>query len=279
MLADALSRVPCQPEEICTKPTWSEPTTKVDTQWHILNEPALAECLTQFPLRPAGLAAGHGNGSLRPAGQFTDHTMTRKQNNSDFFLEHPEFDEQGRVPFHFKTIYEYQQQDPMLAALPQQNPEKYVVHLLGNYQIVCACTKTGVYMCLTDLMLPKVIKYFHEDTAHNEGMVRLEQTIWHWFYHPWITEQVKKHVQGCLICQKMKRGVCGYGELAAHSMNAPPWHEVHVDCIGSWMIALHGGHEYQFNALTSIDPTMNPLEIEELPRKTAQACTDAFESG
>ena len=104
---------------------------------------------------------------------------------------HPEFDDEGGVPFHFMTVYEYQQQDPTLATLPKQNPEKYVIHLLGNYQIVCALTKTGVYMCLTDLMLPKVIKYFHEVTVHNEGMFRLEQTLRHWFYHPWITEQVK----------------------------------------------------------------------------------------
>ena len=134
-------------------------------------------------------------------------------------------------------------------------------------------------MCLTDLMLPNVIKYFHEVTVHNEGMVWLEQMIWHWFYHPQITEQVKQHVQGYLICQKMKHGACGYGELRAHSVNAPPWHKVHVDCIGPWTIELCGGHEYQFNALTSIDPTTNLLEIEELPRKTAQACADAFESG
>ena len=98
-------------------------------------------------------------------------------------------------------------------------------------------------------------------------------------YHPRITEQVKQHVQGCLICQKMKCGACGYGELSAHSVNPPPWHEVHVDCIGPWMIELCGGCEYQFNVLTSIDPTTNLLEIEELPRKTAQACADAFESG
>ena len=65
----------------------------------------------------------------------------------------------------------------MLAMLPQQNPEKHGVCLLGNYQIVCARTKTGVYMCLTDIMLPKVIKYFHEVTVHNEGMVLLEQMI------------------------------------------------------------------------------------------------------
>ena len=77
----------------------------------------------------------------------------------------------------------------------------------------------------------------------------------------------------------MKRGAHGYGELSAHSVSAPPWHEVHVDCIGPWTIDLRGGCEYQFNALTSIDSTMNLLEIEELPRKTAQACADAFESG
>ena len=110
----------------------------------------------------------------------------------------------------------------MLVMLPQQNPEKYVFHLLGNYQIICARTKTGVYMFLTDITLRKVIKYFHEVTVHNEGMVWLEQMIQHWFYHPQITEHVKKHVQGCLICQKMKRSVHGYGELPAYSVSAPP---------------------------------------------------------
>ena len=110
----------------------------------------------------------------------------------------------------------------MLVMLPQQNPGKYVFHLLGNYQIICARTKTGVYMFLTDIMLPKVIKYFHEVTVHNDGMVWLEQMIRHWFYHPQITEHVKKHVQGCLICQKMKCGVHGYGELPARSVSAPP---------------------------------------------------------
>ena len=235
----------------------SESTIKADAQWSILNEPALAECVAQFPLRPAGLVTDHNNGSLRPGGLVTDHAMTHRQKSNDLFLEHVEFDDEGRVLFHFNTVYKYQQQDPTLATLPQQNPEKYVIHLLGNYQTICALTKTGVYMCLTDLMLPKVIKYFHEVTAHNEGMVQLEQMIQCWFYHPQITEQVKQHVQGCLICQKMKHGVHSYGELPACSVNAPPWHEVHVDCIGPWMIELHGGCEYQFNALTSIDPTMN----------------------
>ena len=77
----------------------------------------------------------------------------------------------------------------------------------------------------------------------------------------------------------MKCGACGYGKLPAQSVNVSPWHKVHVDCIGPWMIELCSRCLYQFNALTSIDPTTNLLEIEELPRKTSQACGDAFESG
>ena len=61
----------------------------------------------------------------------------------------------------------------------------------------------------------------------------------------------------------MKCGTRGYGELPVHSVNAPPWHEVHVDCIDQWTIELCWGHEYQVNTLTSIAPTMNLLEIEE----------------
>ena len=101
---------------------WSDSTIKADAQWSILNEPALAECLTQFPLMPTGLVAGHNNASLMPTGLVADHTMTHEQKSIDFFLEHQEFNDEGRVPFHFKTVYEYQQQDPMLAMLPQQKP-------------------------------------------------------------------------------------------------------------------------------------------------------------
>ena len=87
------------------------------------------------------------------------------------------FDDEGQMHFHFKTVYKYQQQDPALLALPHRELTKYVIWVLGNYQIICTQTKTGVYMCLTDAMLPKVIKYFLEVTAHNEGTSQLEQTI------------------------------------------------------------------------------------------------------
>ena len=36
------------------------------------------------------------------------------------------------MPFHFKTVRKYQQQDPALLALPHQELMKYVIQVLGN---------------------------------------------------------------------------------------------------------------------------------------------------
>ena len=70
VIADALSHVPCQLEGVLMKP---------DAQWSILDKPALAECLSNYPLRPAGLVADQSNGSLRPTEMVADHTMTQEQ--------------------------------------------------------------------------------------------------------------------------------------------------------------------------------------------------------
>ena len=52
VIADALSHVPCQLEGVLMRPT-----NITDAQWSILDGPALAECLSKYPLRPAGLVA------------------------------------------------------------------------------------------------------------------------------------------------------------------------------------------------------------------------------
>ena len=74
VVVEALSHVPCWLEGVLMKPT-----NTADTQWSILDEPALAECLSKYPLRPAGLVADQSKGSLRPTGMVTDHTMTQEQ--------------------------------------------------------------------------------------------------------------------------------------------------------------------------------------------------------
>ena len=43
----------------------------------------------------------------------------------DAFLEHPVFDEEGRIPIQFSTIYHYQQNDQQVTRLPIEKPDGY----------------------------------------------------------------------------------------------------------------------------------------------------------
>ena len=55
----------------------------------------------------------------------------------DAFLEHPVFDEEGRVPIQFSTIYEYQQNDQTVTQLPIEKPDGYQYKTLGGFPIIC----------------------------------------------------------------------------------------------------------------------------------------------
>ena len=56
----------------------------------------------------------------------------------DLFLEHPVFDAKGRLPFQYKTLNEYQQDDPQLQPLPTTNPQQYHVENMRGYELVCS---------------------------------------------------------------------------------------------------------------------------------------------
>ena len=48
-----------------------------------------------------------------------------QRQQEELFLEHPVFDAQGRLPFQYKTLYEYQQEDTRIQALPTTQPHHY----------------------------------------------------------------------------------------------------------------------------------------------------------
>ena len=52
----------------------------------------------------------------------------------DSFLEHPVFDEEGRLPIQFSTIYHYQQNDQKITRLPIEKPDCYQYKTLGDSQ-------------------------------------------------------------------------------------------------------------------------------------------------
>ena len=58
----------------------------------------------------------------------------------------------------------------------------------------------------------------------------------------------------------MKHGSHQYGELAPRNTPVAPWQTVAVDCIGPWVIELHGGKEIKVIALITINIATNLLE-------------------
>jgi hypothetical protein len=83
------------------------------------------------------------------------------------------------------------------------------------------------------------------------------------FYHG---EQLKATAEStvscCRICQEVKPPECVIGHLAPREAPLAPWDEVHVNCIGPWMIKLPGQQEdLVFDALTCIDPVTNIVEL------------------
>ena len=44
---------------------------------------------------------------------------------AECFLEHPVFDNEGRLPFQFKTLAEYQNVSPALQQVLQQQPDRF----------------------------------------------------------------------------------------------------------------------------------------------------------
>ena len=197
----------------------------------------------------------------------------------EHFLEHPVFDAQGRLPFQYKTLYEYQQEDPRILALPTNQPHQYQQENMGGYELVCRYQGQHNRICLADTLLPLVVDWFHKATAHNAGITRLQESLRFHFYHPKLLAEVCRQVSRCDLCQRMKRGSRQYGFLSPREVNSAPWSDVATDCIGPWVIELRGGRDYSLRALTSIDITTNLLEIEPIVTQTAAECARAFENG
>ena len=115
--------------------------------------------------------------------------MTVEQ--QDLFLEHPEFDAQGRLPFQYKTLIEYQQDNPQLLMLPTTNPQQYHVENMGGHEFVCCYHEQHNHICLTDQMLPMVVDWFHKATAHNAGITCLQEYLCFHFHHKNLLAEVR----------------------------------------------------------------------------------------
>jgi hypothetical protein len=80
----------------------------------------------------------------------------------------------------------------------------------------------------------------------------------------------------CEVCERYKLQGAGYGELPPREALIAPWSETHVDLIGPWVIKVNGV-DVEFNALTSIDPVLNLVELIRVDSKTSAHIRDKFQ--
>ena len=196
---------------------------------------------------------------------------------SDCFLEHPVFDEDGRLPFQFKTLEEYQMRSDELQSLPEVFPDRFSSQSFGDAELICFHQNGEDKIVLTQELLPKVVKYYHEAMAHAEGAGRLSHTIKRHFYHRNIDDVVKTHIQECTTCVRNKRGERTYGEAGPRDASVLPWQQLHCDSIGDWTIDLRA-RTLKFHAMTMIDACTNLLEIKYTFSTTAAEGAAAVEN-
>ena len=205
---------------------------------------------------------------------FPSSILFQQTELADCFLEYPRFDDQGRIPFHFETIRQYQADDQTLQAALQRGI--YHVKRFGSTDLICR--RDSDKIVLSDEFLPRLVKWYHLSSVHMQGMDRLEGTIQQLFYHPRLRDEVRRQLSPCVTCQLNRRQGQQFGALAAREAIAIPWQEVHLDTIGPWKLRVNK-IDIEFKALTAIDPVTNLLEIAPLNKPyTGQEVFRVFEN-
>ena len=88
---------------------------------------------------------------------------------ADCFLEHPIFDDQGRLPFQFPTLKEHQSRCAELQSMPLVCPDGFVKTKFNNSELICFHQNNEDRIVLAHELLPKVVKCCVESMAHAES--------------------------------------------------------------------------------------------------------------
>ena len=125
-------------------------------------------------------------------------------------------------------------------------------------------------------LLDQTVDWYHQVLGH-PGMNRMYQTISSRFYIPGLKQKCEEYY--CESCQKNKLYGPGFGKLPPRHAPLVPWDEVMVDLVGPWRITIKENgvdREVELNALTSIDPVTNLVELIRIENKTSQHVAQQF---
>jgi transposase InsO family protein len=94
-------------------------------------------------------------------------------------------------------------------------------------------------------------------------MDRLESLIRRHFHHRDLRATCRSIVSNCKICPQVRTSTLPAGQLAPRAAPVLPWSKVHIDFIGPWSVEVNSV-QFQFDALTCIDPVTNLIEVIRL---------------
>ena len=191
----------------------------------------------------------------------------------------PEVDTPQHNPLNYSWIHEQQQADNQLIRLQRKKPENYITkEFEDNVKLICYVAPgddaaTQWRICLTEDMIPKVARWFHEILGH-PGYKRLTDSMQSRYYHP----RIRYHCERlkCEHCDRHKISGPGYGLLPERELREQPWEEVCIDLIGPWKVKV-GNRKLKFKALTCIDPVTGLVEMVRIDNKTAEHVIRKFE--
>jgi hypothetical protein len=180
----------------------------------------------------------------------------------ELFLNHPPLT-QMQNPLEAEKIQQFQFADMELENHRQQQPHRFPIKMIQGRPLVCYCTHPTDLVGDWKIALPKglindVIQWYHRVLVGHCGIVRMYDTIRAHCHHPQLKQRIEAF--NCDACHRHKLLGAGYGELPPREAPLLPWDEVAVDLIDPWKVEVQG-QEIEFNALTSIDPVTNLVEM------------------
>ena len=166
-------------------------------------------------------------------------------------------------PLSMQEIRNHQQQSTALMELSRANPIQLPIHELNDIPIIIILgtvpnQPTLWKICIPESLIHRLLKWSHETLGHCRSD-RLYKTVSNRFHCDRLYTHCR-NFQCDINCHQWKGLGQGYGHLPARNVLSTPWDEVAVDLIGPWRIIVDGT-EYEFNALTCIDPVTNLVEI------------------
>ena len=207
-----------------------------------------------------------------------DENLLKDSELLECFLNHPPLQVLPN-PITMLNIQQHQFEDRELNLLREKLPWKYPVKYIQDRPVICYRTNDDdppelFKVALPESLVAPVIRWYHLVLGHC-GSTRLYETIASRFYYRGLKHYCDTY--RCAICQTNKQLGAGYGKLPPRHADLVPWNAVAVDLIGPWKIKVQG-YEYEFNALTCIDPVTNLVEIIRLNNKESSHVAQQFEN-